>query len=68
MVSALIFFVPEGRKNFPFQKTFPKSTKSFLELRKGLLLFQKLFGFGKSCDYHWGFTIGVAVLACGSME
>lgn len=38
------------------------------ELRKVLLLFQKFFGFGKSCDYHWGFTIGVAVLACGSIE
>ena len=54
MVSAFIF---------SFQKA-----GEFSHSRKVLLLFQKFLGFGKSCDYHWGFTIGVAVLACGSIE
>ena len=54
MVSAFIF---------SFQKA-----GEFSHSRKVLLLFQKFFGFGKSCDYHWGFTIGVAALACGSIE
>lgn len=34
MVSTFIFFVPEGRKNFPFQKTFPKNIKIFLNSEK----------------------------------
>ena len=67
MVSAFIFYSKKS-ESFPIPENFSPKYQKFSELRKVLLLFQKFFGFGKSCDYHWGFTIGVAVLACGSME
>lgn len=62
------FFRFRRPEEFSAPENFSQKHKKFSELRKVLLLFQKFFGFGKLCDYYWGFTIGVAVLACGSME
>ena len=62
------FFIPKSRRVFPFQKTFSKNAKSFLNSEKFCCYSRSFLVSENHATIIGGFTIGVAVLVCGSIE